>query len=698
MTKADDIWIWRYRLRLRAPGGWNAKTPGREVEGFLIRTGDGFGCVHPWPELGDAPVNEQLAALRSGVASPLLKRALDCAKADGAARREGRSWWTEELKRKIPASHATVTDPAGTDFDKLQAEGFTTVKLKGGPDFSALLPVLEKIAAAGLRARIDFNGSLTPEAFLEFTTRADALREIVEFVEDPAPWNETSWRWLRRETGWKLALDRLPPGESVAADGGGAWDVRVLKPALEAAPDAGELTFPAVFTSYMDHPVGQLFAVREAARYAGKQREAGLLTHRLLEPDAFTEILGATGPRLTLPPGTGMGFDELLESLPWEKAGGSRRFFIGGRVPQNPRAPLPGPLPELPEDCVGFGTSGSTGEPSIVVHSRASLEASAAAVNQWLGLTAEDVWLRVLPVFHVGGFQIHTRAGLSGSRVVEDDARWNPRRFAETCEAERVTVTSLVPTQVFDLTREGLQAPPCLKWIVVGGGALDSETWRTARKLGWPVLPSYGLTEAASQVATALPGALFSGDHAGEPPDLHLLPCWEARLAPGTEGPDGSGILEIRGPALCRGRYARKDGVWRWEAAPEDGWWRTADRARLEGRRLVFRGRADRTVKVLGELVNLDAVENDLLAAGLPPGRFAVAALPDERAGNRLVLASETDATEAFALYQKRAVPFARLAEWRRVEELPRTALGKIRRGALAERLAAEPARFTAPG
>ena len=63
--------------------------------------------------------------------------------------------------------------------------------------------------------------------------------------------------------------------------------------------------------------------------------------------------------------------------------------------------------------------------------------------------------------------------------------------------------SSLVPAQVLDLVRAGLRPPPVLRAIVVGGGAISAELYRDARALGWPVLPSYGMTECCSQIATA---------------------------------------------------------------------------------------------------------------------------------------------------------------------------------------------------
>ncbi len=76
-------------------------------------------------------------------------------------------------------------------------------------------------------------------------------------------------------------------------------------------------------------------------------------------------------------------------------------------------------------------------------------------------------------------------------------------RFAEEMNEGAVTLTSLVPTQVHDLVQCALACPPSLRAVVVGGAELDPVLGERARELGWPVLQSYGMTEAASQVATA---------------------------------------------------------------------------------------------------------------------------------------------------------------------------------------------------
>jgi O-succinylbenzoic acid--CoA ligase len=647
---SPPLYIHRYTLALRH-GPANARSQRRTVNGFLVRCGDGFGCVHPWPELGDPTVEKLLGLLRGGQAHRLLARALECARHDGAARREGRSLFSAP----IPQSHATVTGDA--DFAALAASGFTAVKLKTHGDDKGIVERVRAAADAGLRVRIDCNG-----------TGIAALRALrpwadgIDFIEDPEPYAAARWQAMRGGLGMPLALDRHTGAE------GAGFDVRVLKPAFDSMRPRA---VPVVVTSYMDHPLGQLFAAWEASRYAGPQLDAGLLTHHLFEPDAFTEAVHSAGPHLFPAQGTGLGFDALLEALPWERLEGRAAVLL-----QNPRAPLTDAPEELPDGCLVFPTSGSTGQPSLVCLTPEAMMANATAVNDSIAATSDDVWLRVLPEFHVGGMSIRYRAALSGCRVVSDDGKWDAARFVRLLAEHGVTLTSLVPAQMFDLVSAGLAAPPSLRAVFVGGGKLEDSLRRQALALGWPVLPGYGMTEACSQIATARP----DGDGR-----MELLPCWEART-------DAAGRLQLRGAPLLSGRLEPSASGWKFEdACDADGWFTTADRVALEGRILTPLGRCGRVVKVLGELVDLDAVEAALASAGLPPDRGVVAALPDERAGVRPWLITDwPDAADCVEKANAALPPFARLAGWKQVN-LPRSPLGKILRAELATRLAAEP-------
>ncbi len=320
-----------------------------------------------------------------------------------------------------------------------------------------------------------------------------------------------------------------------------------------------------------------------------------------------------------------------------------------------------------------FETSGSSGVPKSVAISKQALLVSAAAVNRHLAVTRESCWGLVLPLHHVGGFGVAARAYQAGCQLQEFGQRWGPGVFRDWLETTGVTHTSLVPTQVHDLVKAERTAPASLQAIVVGGGHLESATGQAARDLGWPVLASYGMTEASSQIATQTLASLTQPYQSSPIP---LLPIWEARVSE-------DGLLEISGPALFSGYVTGEKFTPR-----ETEWHTTSDRAHLENRAITPLGRADSFVKILGELVDPEAIERELLSLSdgrLVPGTFAVIAIPDARAGNALVPVFEASVSRqvidtTLALYEKQAPGYRRLRPATVVENFPRSELGKLRR------------------
>lgn len=333
-------------------------------------------------------------------------------------------------------------------------------------------------------------------------------------------------------------------------------------------------------------------------------------------------------------------------------------------------------LPEELPGLVYFRTSGTTGEPKWIGLSRRALLVSAAAVNRHLGVAAADCWALALPLEHVGGFGVAARAWQAGCRLEVLGRKWHAPEFVEWLGGIGVTHLSLVPTQVHDLVAGSLRAPAGLRAVVVGGGALAVATGRAARDLGWPVLASYGMTEAASQIATQ---GLEMLEQDYTPGPLELLPCWDAR------GED-DGRIAIRGGALFDGMVVREGDRWKYEERRSE-WFATSDTGVVEGRSLRVAGRADTRVKILGELVDPLVVEAGL-AAGIAGG-FAVLAVEDARAGHRLVLVREaaTDpavVAAALAAYHDGCAGFQRIGEVIEVAAIPRGPLGKPLRRELA--------------
>jgi o-succinylbenzoate synthase len=275
------LWVHRYRLVPRRRLSGVAAEGARE--GALLRIDDGFADLHPWPELGDLPLDAQLAMLARGEMTGQSRATLHFASIDADARARGVSLF-EGLT--IPESHWPGNDPPN---------GFDTVKIKG------VTAVPEQV-----RIRIDFNATLTAAEFVEIAR--ELPRERIDFVEDPCPYDAEVWAQLQKRTGLRLALDRTR--------GTQGFDVLVHKPALEAEWPSSDREI--VVTSYMDHPIGQFGAAYVAATHRTSSR-CGLMTHVLYEPDAFIERVERDGARLLPPRGTGIGFEDLLENLPWTR-------------------------------------------------------------------------------------------------------------------------------------------------------------------------------------------------------------------------------------------------------------------------------------------------------------------------------------------------------------------------------------------
>jgi O-succinylbenzoic acid--CoA ligase len=337
-------------------------------------------------------------------------------------------------------------------------------------------------------------------------------------------------------------------------------------------------------------------------------------------------------------------------------------------------------LPELPELAgqVLFQTSGSTGTPKWIALSKSALLLSAACVNRHLCVTEDSRWGLTLPLHHVGGFGVAARCFEAACACSTYPGRWNATTFRAWAEAEGITHSSMVPTQVHDLVAAGLSAPATLRAIVVGGGRLDERTGQAARDLGWPVLASYGMTETGSQIATQSLDLLDAPYKTGAIP---LLDIWDTR-----SGDDG--ILEVSGPALFSGTlHPDGNGAWIYHERSSD-WHQTSDKVLLQDRLLTPISRADQIVKVLGELVNPEVIERELaeLSGGtLTPGTFAIAALPDARAEHRLIPIFVDSIPRELVLnvlreYEIHAPGYRRLQPPRFTKSLPCSPLGKILR------------------
>jgi O-succinylbenzoate synthase len=303
----------------------NSASVRRIFPGALIRVGNGHGCIHPWPEFGDAPLDQHLRSLLEGHPTALAAQALHCAALDGQARAAGRSLF-EGLQ--IPRSHYSWSFglPSAAQMKRVADEQWPALKAKGCANVGETREFLNQCARfmgdQPLGLRVDFNGCLSRgdfERFIEFMPLRTHQR--LDWVEDPFAHDDEQWDQVRRRWQIRLALDKGWRGAR------GGFDRVVIKPARRCWREVAALHHQSVlvFTSAMDHPIGQMYAALQAAlalQELGPDRldSGGLCTQHLFEPNAFLERVQSPGGSLQPDEvGGGLGFGDLLEALPWRK-------------------------------------------------------------------------------------------------------------------------------------------------------------------------------------------------------------------------------------------------------------------------------------------------------------------------------------------------------------------------------------------
>lgn len=303
---------------------------------------------------------------------------------------------------------------------------------------------------------------------------------------------------------------------------------------------------------------------------------------------------------------------------------------------------------------------------------RAFLEA-AQGLSLRFKFEAGEGWVKVLPSFHVGGLAIWARSEVAKQKVIELE-QWQPKEFCLRCEEAQWS--SLVPTQVFDLVDQNLKAPKSLRGIFVGGASLKADLYQRGRALGWPLLPSFGMTEAASQVATASLSSLFKN----QMPPLKLMSHLQAKVV--------DHLLYLKGAGLASTILTFGSDGWSSQPALDhQGWLKTEDLVELMPKQiLVPKGRLENWVKIRGELVSRSEIEQRFAAVaealGLKTNEYALDLKQDSRSGYVVCLYLESKnwplRNELLSQWQLSAAPFERVERVYQIDEIPRSDLGKI--------------------
>ncbi|WP_336358048.1 AMP-binding protein [Haloarcula sp. CGMCC 1.6347] len=325
-------------------------------------------------------------------------------------------------------------------------------------------------------------------------------------------------------------------------------------------------------------------------------------------------------------------------------------------------------------------TSGTTSEPKGVRLTVGNLVASAVASSYRLGVLPTDRWLVCLPTYHMGGLAPFVRSALYGTAVVVQRS-FDAEATQQVIADRSVTGVSLVPTMLSRLLEAGWEPPASLRFVLLGGGPASESLIERCQERSLPVCPTYGMTETASQIATARPETAFEhSGTVGQPlvfTDVTVVadgePC----------GPGERGEIVVDGPTVTPG-YLNGDG----DAFGDYGF-RTGDIGyRDADGHLWVEGRVDDQIVTGGE--NVDA---STVAAAIRDhsavAEAAVVGLSDEEWGQRVAALVVGDISPAAVRDHcaERLAPYEVPKTVQIADALPRTASGTVDRSAVRSRL-----------
>ena len=300
-------------------------------------------------------------------------------------------------------------------------------------------------------------------------------------------------------------------------------------------------------------------------------------------------------------------------------------------------------------------TSGSISDPKAIELDHAALQASATITSRRLEVNPTlDHWLCCLPIVHIGGFSVLSRALLTGTSLsITKDAHPETLRRAAR---EGVSHVSLVTKAMLGID------PAMFSCILLGGAAPPDHLPPNA-------VVTYGMTETGSGIVydgTALDGV-----------SLHIVDSDE----------DGFGEIHVASPTLLRG-YRDRPAPFVKGPDGEHNWFPTGDLGRLNDAGLLeVRGRLDEVIVTGGEKVYPSDVEAALINLnGIK--ELAVWKRSDPEWGERVVVWIAPEGTppsleEIQRMVSEQIASYATPKELVLVDVLPRTTLGKIRRSEL---------------
>ena len=330
------------------------------------------------------------------------------------------------------------------------------------------------------------------------------------------------------------------------------------------------------------------------------------------------------------------------------------------------------------DPCLITFTSGTTGEPSGVVHGQRYLPGQHLQAEHWLDARPGDlVWCTAASGWSKSARNTFIAPWLRGSSALLHDARFDPAERLEILAAERVNVLCMAPTEYRVIAKRVQLRPfPELRSLVAAGEALNPEVIRAFREeTGLEIRDGYGQTE--------------TGQLTSNPPGEPVRPGSMGRPLPGVDLEIDDGELVLADPSTDPTFFV---GYLNGNEAPGDAPWRTGDRVvKDDDGYLYFEGRTDDVIISAGYRIGPFEVESALVSHTAVAEAAVIAAPDDERGavvravvvlrdgfepGAQLVAELQNHVKDQTAPYK-----YPRIVEF--ADELPKTASGKIQRARL---------------
>jgi acyl-CoA synthetase (AMP-forming)/AMP-acid ligase II len=364
-----------------------------------------------------------------------------------------------------------------------------------------------------------------------------------------------------------------------------------------------------------------------------------------------------------------------------------------GFVADSPAGATPDQVEVDPEDLAVLPfSSGTTGLMKGVMLTHRNLVANIEQAWNSMPLAEDDVLVGVLPFFHIYGQTVVLNLGLAKGATIVTMPRFDLDLLLEIVERQGVTWLHVAPPVILALATapqvEGRDFSK-LKLVISGAAPLDADlAGRAEARIGAPIRQGYGLTELSpvshksrlARVDETPPGSVGA-----------LIPNTEARLVDPETGEDVAegeqGEIWVRGPQVMKGYLENPDATG--ETLTEDGWLRTGDVGRVDENGFFYVvDRLKELIKYKGYQVPPAELEAVLVSHPKVRDAGVIGMQTDEGEEAPMgcvVVESEVEAEELLDYVAHRVAPYKKLRRIEFVDQIPKSASGKILRRVLRE-------------